>query len=435
MTRPSTTRRLAAGPAALGDRRPTTCPAAIREIKAALRARIAASGRTVEEVFAVIEQRVAAEVGEIAAAQDARRDGLAGHRLRRHRGRHGRRAERWRKLRRRGCLVVRGHFHREQALGWDRGHRRLRREQPVLRELPRPGRRLLRQRRLQARDLPDLLVAGPDAGPAERPDGRACRPSSTASGRTSPTGVQWFDPDRDSLYPDRIRRRPPGADSGGLGTHLDPGTLDLWMTAGLPAGVPAPVRRHRRAVRPVGRRLPHRRPAVPRHHDVLGVPHLPGLDRAVRHGPRPGRAAHRPDPRGDGLPHAAPAAGRRARRRHVRRHRQPGLPGQRDVAPAAAAGPQRHPRRPGRRLRLVALRHDPQRRAGHRTSRAGATSCTSRPRPGARATSSTPPASATRSSPAPARATSPPSTTSATGPTGSSADDLNDTGRRGLGLD
>jgi len=42
--------------------------------------------------------------------------------------------------------------------------------------------------------------------------------------------VQWFDPDRDSLYPDRIRRRPPGADSGGLGTHSDPGTLDLWMT-------------------------------------------------------------------------------------------------------------------------------------------------------------------------------------------------------------
>ena len=62
---------------------------------------------------------------------------------------------------------------------------------------------------------------------------------------------------------------------------------------GLPAGVPAPVRRHRRAVRPVGRRPPHRRPAVPRLDHVLGLPHLPGLDRAVRHGPRPGRAAHR----------------------------------------------------------------------------------------------------------------------------------------------
>jgi hypothetical protein len=43
-------------------------------------------------------------------------------------------------------------------------------------------------------------------------------------------GVRWFDPARDSLYPDRIRRRPPGASSAGLGTHLDPGNLDLWMT-------------------------------------------------------------------------------------------------------------------------------------------------------------------------------------------------------------
>ncbi len=34
----------------------------------------------------------------------------------------------------------------------------------------------------------------------------------------------------DSLYPDRIRRRPPGGDLSGLGTHLDPGCLDLWMT-------------------------------------------------------------------------------------------------------------------------------------------------------------------------------------------------------------
>jgi hypothetical protein len=45
-------------------------------------------------------------------------------------------------------------------------------------------------------------------------------------------GHRWFDPDADTLYPDRIRRRPPGANSGGLGTHLDPGTLDLWMTEG-----------------------------------------------------------------------------------------------------------------------------------------------------------------------------------------------------------
>ena len=75
----------------------------------------------------------------------------------------------------------------EQALGWDRDIVDYVERNQVLRELPRPGRRLLRQRRLQARDLPDLLVARPDAGPAERPDGARAGASSTASGSTSPT--------------------------------------------------------------------------------------------------------------------------------------------------------------------------------------------------------------------------------------------------------
>jgi len=61
---------------------------------------------------------------------------------------------------------------------------------------------------------------------------RGCRCSSTASGSTNPAGVRWFDPARNLLYPDRIRRRPPGTDSAGLGAHLDPGTLDLWLTQG-----------------------------------------------------------------------------------------------------------------------------------------------------------------------------------------------------------
>ena len=46
---------------------PDDLPAAIREIKAALRARIEASGRSVREVFGVMEARVRARVEEIAA--------------------------------------------------------------------------------------------------------------------------------------------------------------------------------------------------------------------------------------------------------------------------------------------------------------------------------------------------------------------------------
>src|ERR1700722_5744330 len=99
---------------------PADLKAAIRAVKAALRAGIAASGRTAEEVFAVIEARVRTRGEEIAAAK-ARGEtvwpvidyaDIAGGTVP---------AGELAKLRRRGCLVVRGHFPREQALAWDAG--------------------------------------------------------------------------------------------------------------------------------------------------------------------------------------------------------------------------------------------------------------------------------------------------------------------------
>src|ERR1700745_2563321 len=97
------------------EQTPADLPDAIREIKAALRARIAASGRTVEEVFAVVEDQIQPEVGEITAARERGEtiwpvidyaDIEAGTVS----------AEAQALMRRRGCLVVRGHFDREQAL-------------------------------------------------------------------------------------------------------------------------------------------------------------------------------------------------------------------------------------------------------------------------------------------------------------------------------
>ena len=101
------------------EQTPADLPEAIRQVKDALRARIAASGRTVEDVFAVVERRLTAEVDEIAAARDRGEavwpvidyaDIEAGTVP----------AAAEARLRRRGCLVVRGHFDREQALDWDR---------------------------------------------------------------------------------------------------------------------------------------------------------------------------------------------------------------------------------------------------------------------------------------------------------------------------
>ncbi|MET7881110.1 DUF1479 domain-containing protein [Micromonospora profundi] len=207
---------------------PADLPAAIGEIKAALRARIAASGRTVEEVFAVVEERVRARVEEIAAARDRGEtiwpiieyaDIAAGTVS----------PEAVAKLRQRGCLVVRGHFDRQQALDWDRD---------IVDYVE--ANRFFETYRGPGDDFFGSVGSKPEIypiywSPAQmqaRQSDRMARVQAflNSQWKHESDGVRWFDPDRDSLYPDRIRRRPPGADSNGLGTHLDPGTLDLWMT-------------------------------------------------------------------------------------------------------------------------------------------------------------------------------------------------------------
>jgi hypothetical protein len=207
---------------------PADLKAAVREIKAALRARIAASGRTVEEVFAVVEETIANEVDEIVAAKERGEpvwpvidyaDIAAGAVP----------AEALERLRRRGCLVVRGHFDRDQALQWDRD---------IVDYVD--GNRFFENYRGPGDDFFGSVGSKPEIypiywSPAQMQARQSDRMATVQAFLNSQwkhesDGVQWFDPNRDSLYPDRIRRRPEGANSNGLGTHLDPGTLDLWMT-------------------------------------------------------------------------------------------------------------------------------------------------------------------------------------------------------------
>ncbi|MBT9257813.1 DUF1479 domain-containing protein [Phycicoccus sp. MAQZ13P-2] len=207
---------------------PADLHAATREVKAALRARIEASGRSVEEVFAVVEARVRAAVEEV-EAQRARGEevwpvldyaDIASGAVT---------AADLDRLRRRGCLVVRGHFPREQALAWDAG---------IVDYVE--GNRFFEDYRGPGDDFFGSVGSRPEIYPVywspaqmeARQSERMATVQRFLNGlwRHESEGTTWFDPERDSLYPDRIRRRPPGADSGGLGTHLDPGTLDLWMT-------------------------------------------------------------------------------------------------------------------------------------------------------------------------------------------------------------
>ena len=210
------------------EQTPSDLPTATKEIKAALRDRIAASGRTVEEVVAVLERDLVAEVEEIEAARDRGEpvwpvidyaDIAAGTVA----------AEARDLLCRRGCAVIRGQFEHDLARGWDA---------ELVDYVDRNG--FAEQYRGPADDFFASVGSKPEIYPVywSRPQ-MAARQSDemarvqaflNAQWTSQSDRVQWFDPARDSLYPDRIRRRPEGADSTGLGTHLDPGTLDLWMT-------------------------------------------------------------------------------------------------------------------------------------------------------------------------------------------------------------
>src|ERR1700761_8457435 len=201
---------------------------ATKEIKVALRERIAASGRTVEEVVAALEDRLAVEVTEIEAARNRGEavwpvidyadiaNGTVDPETRD-------------LLHRRGCVVVRGQFGHDRARGWDR---------ELVDYVDRNG--FFEQYRGPGDDFFASVGSKPEIYPVywSRPQMEArqsdemARVQAFLNGlwRHESDGVQWFDPARDSLYPDRIRRRPPGTTSAGLGSHLDPGTLALWMT-------------------------------------------------------------------------------------------------------------------------------------------------------------------------------------------------------------
>lgn len=204
--------------------------AAIAELKAALRTRIEASGRSVEEVFAVIERRVTERVEEIETAKRRGEtiwpvidyaDIEAGTVS----------AEALEHLKRRGCLVVRGHFPREQALAWDAATVEYVESNRFFENYRGPGDDFFGSVGSKPEIYP--IYWSPAQMQARQSDRMATvQAFLNARWQSESDGVQWFDPSRDSLYPDRIRRRPPGTDSGGLGAHLDPGTLDLWMTEG-----------------------------------------------------------------------------------------------------------------------------------------------------------------------------------------------------------
>ena len=133
------------------------------------------------------------------------------------------------RIKRRGCVVVKKQFPREQALAWD---------QSLLDYLD------LNDFDAQYRGPGDnffgsLEASRPEIFPIYWSQAQMQARQSDATTqvqsflnrlwRFSSQGKQWFDPDVSIIYPDRIRRRPPGTTSNGLGAHTDSGALERWL--------------------------------------------------------------------------------------------------------------------------------------------------------------------------------------------------------------
>ena len=203
---------------------PPDMPAAIRATKTQLRQRIGDVGKA----FARVEELMRAEVEEVVAQRErgeevwpvVRFDDIAAGTVP---------ADVVEAVRRRGCAVVKGTFPRARAEAWDR-------------ELVSYLERNEFEKTYEYVD--DGVFGGLAAGrPSIFPiywstpqmEAREDRNMVAVRGflngfwKHESEGKVWFDPTRDTAYPDRVRRRAPGATSSGLSPHTDSGSVERWL--------------------------------------------------------------------------------------------------------------------------------------------------------------------------------------------------------------
>ncbi len=203
---------------------PADISAAIRETKAQLRARIG----DVTGAFEQAEEAMRAEVAEIVAQRErgeeiwpvVRFSDIAAGTVP---------AETVEAVRKRGCAIVKGTFGRERAEAWDA---------ELVSYLERndfAG----KYKYVDDGIFGGLSASKPSIFPIywSRPQMEARQDENMVAVRGflnsfwkhESEGRVWFDPTRDTAYPDRVRRREPGTDSGGLSAHTDSGSIERWL--------------------------------------------------------------------------------------------------------------------------------------------------------------------------------------------------------------
>lgn len=203
---------------------PTDPRTAIRQMKQHLRAQIG----DVEAVFERLSARIAARVDEIDALKAAGDPvwpiipaaDIA----------QGKVSEAQSALiKRRGCAVIKGHFPRQQALDWDRSmldYLDLNRFDEVYKG---PGDSFFGSLEASRPEIFPIYWSQAQMQARQSDEMAAAQSFLNRLWRFDSEGKQWFNPDVSVIYPDRIRRRPPGTTSKGLGAHTDSGALERWL--------------------------------------------------------------------------------------------------------------------------------------------------------------------------------------------------------------
>ena len=132
-------------------------------------------------------------------------------------------------VKRRGCAVIKGHFPRVQALAWDQSmldYLDLNKFDEVYKG---PGDNFFGTLTASRPEIYPIYWSQAQMQARQSEEMAQVQSFLNRLWTFESNGKQWFDPDVSVIYPDRIRRRPPGTTSKGLGAHTDSGALERWL--------------------------------------------------------------------------------------------------------------------------------------------------------------------------------------------------------------
>ncbi|MFE4109072.1 DUF1479 domain-containing protein [Kosakonia sp. YIM B13611] len=203
---------------------PTDHKASIRQMKQQLRAQIG----DVQQVFNRLSEQIAARVADINALKAQGKSvwpQIAYSDIAQGKVSEAQRAL----IKRRGCAVIKGHFPREQALGWDRSMLDYLDNNHFDDVYKGPGDSFFGTLEASRPEIYPIYWSQAQMQARQSNEMAAVQSFLNRLWRFESEGQQWFNPDVSVIYPDRIRRRPPGTTSKGLGAHTDSGALERWL--------------------------------------------------------------------------------------------------------------------------------------------------------------------------------------------------------------